>query len=93
MTVWLERKIVGRTKGGEASKLSAQIGMRHLKDDMARMGEASPFTRLVWPLEGGADPDDAFSSVPYEKVTRTARCCGSMRLATECEGDDTKFLL
>ena len=31
------------------------------------MGADNGFTALVWPL-GGEDPDDAFSSVPYEKV-------------------------
>jgi leukotriene-A4 hydrolase len=38
-----------------------------LKDDVSRMGVDNPFTQLVWPLNG-EDPDDAFSSVPYEKV-------------------------
>ena len=32
------------------------------------MGTEDRFTSLVWPL-GGEDPDDAFSSVPYEKVS------------------------
>lgn len=31
------------------------------------MGADGAFTSLVWPL-GKEDPDDAFSSVPYEKV-------------------------
>ena len=31
------------------------------------MGPDSGFTLLIWPL-GREDPDDAFSSVPYEKV-------------------------
>ena len=44
-----------------------QIGWNHLKDDIALMGADNGFTALVWPL-GGEDPDDAFSSVPYEKV-------------------------
>jgi leukotriene-A4 hydrolase len=37
------------------------------RDDLSLMGADSGFTSLVWPL-GGEDPDDAFSSVPYEKV-------------------------
>ena len=45
-----------------------QIGWKHLKDDVALMGTEDRFTSLVWPL-GGEDPDDAFSSVPYEKVS------------------------
>jgi hypothetical protein len=65
-TVWLERKILARTKGEEHLKLSAQIGWKHLKDDVALLGADSGFTSLVWPL-GGEDPDDAFSAVPYEK--------------------------
>eukprot|EP01038_Epipyxis_sp_PR26KG_P008299 gene8299-11230_t len=65
-TVWLERKIVSAVKGREHGKLSSQIGWKHLKDDIARMGEDDPFTQLVWPLSG-QDPDDAFSSAPYEK--------------------------
>ena len=32
------------------------------------MGSENGFTSLIWPL-GREDPDDAFSSVPYEKVT------------------------
>jgi hypothetical protein len=44
-----------------------QIGWKHLKDDINLMGAENGFTRLVWPL-AGEDPDDAFSSVPYEKV-------------------------
>lgn len=36
-------------------------------DDINRMGGASgEFTGLIWPLTA-TDPDDAFSSVPYEK--------------------------
>ena len=38
-----------------------------MKDDIARMGADNGFTALIWPL-GVEDPDDAFSSVPYEKV-------------------------
>ena len=38
-----------------------------MKDDIALMGPDNGFTSLIWPL-GKEDPDDAFSSVPYEKV-------------------------
>jgi len=38
------------------------------RDDNGRDGRGpAPFTRLVWPLRRGEDPDEAFSSVPYEK--------------------------
>ncbi len=66
-TVWLERKIIARVKGGEERRLlSAQIGWKALADSVEHMGVDAPFTALVWPLKG-EDPDDAFSSVPYEK--------------------------
>ncbi|RYH25595.1 hypothetical protein EON65_15425 [archaeon] len=69
-TVWLERKITSKVKDNdEVGRLSAQIGYKHLLDDVKRMGHDNPFTCAVWPLNG-QDPDDAFSSVPYEKV-----CC------------------
>lgn len=55
-------------KGDEAFlKLSAQIGYKHLTDDIALQGADGTYTSLVWPLQGG-DPDEAFSGVPYEKV-------------------------
>ena len=66
-TVWLERKIMARYKGNiDYLKISAQIGWKHLEDDIAHFGSDNGFTNLVWPLSG-EDPDDAFSGVPYEK--------------------------
>ena len=66
-TVWLERKIMSRYKGDpNILKLSAQIGWKHLEDDIALFGSDNGFTNLVWPLSG-EDPDEAFSRVPYEK--------------------------
>ena len=41
------------------------------------MGADNGFTSLIWPL-GKEDPDDAFSSVPYEKVEQPVDhllCC------------------
>ena len=34
---------------------------------MEKFGAGHEFTYLIPPLEGQQDPDDAFSSVPYEK--------------------------
>ena len=66
-TMRLQRKIEYRIKGGiEHQKLSAQSGFNHLKDDITLFGETNPLTSLVCPL-GDQDPDDSFSSVPYEK--------------------------
>lgn len=66
-TMWLQRKIEQKIKGGKDHfMLSAQSGWTHLKDDIALFGADHPFTCLVCPL-GDDDPDDSFSSVPYEK--------------------------
>lgn len=68
-TVWLERKITSKVKGtDEAGRLSAQIGYKHLKDDIELMGTDNIFTCAMWKLTG-QDPDEAFSAVPYEKVS------------------------
>lgn len=66
-TMWLQRKIEQKIKGGKDHfNLSAESGWSHLKDDIALFGADHPFTCLVCPL-GEGDPDDSFSSVPYEK--------------------------
>ncbi len=67
-TVWLERKIISKyKKNDEVGILSSQIGYKHLQESVDLLGADDKFTRLIWPLKG-EDPDDAFSSVPYEKV-------------------------
>ena len=70
-TVWLERKIKGHMKGGGARgaahyDFSAISGVKHLADDVAHFGASHPLTHMV-PQLRDVDPDDAFSSVPYEK--------------------------
>jgi len=73
-TVWLERKIkaamAGAKAGGPADMtyydFDAISGFKHLSDDVARYGADHPYTTLSPPLRD-EDPDDAFSSVPYEK--------------------------
>jgi hypothetical protein len=46
---------------------SAVIGRQALCDCVERFGATNPYTCLVVKLDG-IDPDDAFSSVPYEKA-------------------------
>mgnify|MGYP002630762365 CR=1 FL=1 len=73
-TVWLERKIkaamAGAKTGGPPDMtyydFDAISGWKHLADDVKLIGETHPFTSLSPPLHD-KDPDDAFSSVPYEK--------------------------
>jgi leukotriene-A4 hydrolase len=68
-TVWAERRILEALHGPEAAVLSWAIGQKALDKEFERFGADSPLTCLRTHLEG-VDPDDAFSSVPYEKGSR-----------------------
>ncbi|KAF9353213.1 Leukotriene A-4 hydrolase [Mortierella sp. NVP85] len=65
-TVFVERKILGRMQGKEHSEFSAIIGHKALVESVELYGPDHPFTALCPRLQE-QDPDDAFSSVPYEK--------------------------
>ncbi|KAL3442134.1 leukotriene A-4 hydrolase [Aspergillus insuetus] len=65
-TVYLERRILAAIHGEKYRHFSAIIGWKALRDSVERYGEDHEFTKLV-PTLKGEDPDDAFSSVPYEK--------------------------
>lgn len=67
-TVYLERRILRSIHGEKFRQLSAIIGWNDLKNSIKSMGEsASRFSTLVQDLKDGTDPDDSFSTVPYEK--------------------------
>ncbi len=68
-TVWAERRILEAIHGPEAAVLGWAIGQKALDESVARFGAQSPLTRLKTELKG-VDPDDAFSSIPYEKGAR-----------------------
>ena len=68
-TVWAERRIVEALHGEEAAVLAWAIGERALEAEFERFGASAPITRLRNEL-GGTDPDDVFSSIPYEKGSR-----------------------
>ena len=68
-TVWAERRILEALHGEEAAVLAWAIGEKALEESLARFEPGSPLTRLRTEL-AGIDPDDAFSSVPYEKGAR-----------------------
>jgi leukotriene-A4 hydrolase len=68
-TVWAERRIQEAIHGPETSVLDWSIGQTALDQAVARFGPTSPLTKLRTDLEG-IDPDDAFSSIPYEKGAR-----------------------
>ena len=66
-TTYLERRIQADVHGGDAWRdFSAIIGQKALKDSIDQFGEHHEYTKLIVDLKG-KDPDDAFSSIPYEK--------------------------
>ncbi|CAM0136731.1 Leucyl aminopeptidase yscIV [Umbelopsis sp. WA50703] len=65
-TVFIERKITGRMHGEAERQFSSIIGWKALKESVELFGHDSPATRLNTDLTG-IDPDDYFSSIPYEK--------------------------
>jgi len=68
-TTWAERRILEALHGEEAAVLSWAIGETALTQAFERFGAGSPLTKLRTDLLG-VDPDDAFSSIPYEKGSR-----------------------
>ncbi|KAI4179962.1 MAG: hypothetical protein LQ348_005284 [Seirophora lacunosa] len=65
-TTYLERRIQAAVHGEPHRDFSAIIGWRALTDSIDQFGKDHEYTKLVIDLKG-KDPDDAFSSVPYEK--------------------------
>ena len=65
-TTYLERRIQAAIHGEPHRHFSAIIGWKALQDSIKQFGEDHEFTKLIVDLKG-KDPDDAFSSIPYEK--------------------------
>ena len=66
-TTYLERRLQAAIHGGDKHRdFSAIIGWKALSDSIAQFGEDHDFTKMIPDLKG-KDPDDAFSSIPYEK--------------------------
>jgi leukotriene-A4 hydrolase len=65
-TMFLERKILAAIHGDKYFDFDSILGWKHLQDDIDHFGATNPLTNLMPKLEN-IDPDDAFSSVPYEK--------------------------
>ena len=66
-TVFIERKIMHQLYGKSVFDFNAIGGLMELKETVDRLGATHPHTVLMPALEGGVDPDDVFSKVPYEK--------------------------
>lgn len=65
-TTYLERRLQAALFGEAHRDFSAIIGWKALVDSVESFGSRGEFTKLKPNLHGKA-PDDAFSSVPYEK--------------------------
>jgi aminopeptidase N len=68
-TTWAERRIITALRGEDVGMLGWAIGQNYLDEAVARFREKPHFTRLRQQLDG-IDPEDAFSSIPYEKGAR-----------------------
>jgi leukotriene A-4 hydrolase/aminopeptidase len=68
-TVWAERRIVEALNGEAAAVLGWAIGQNELEESLERFGPGSSMTKLRCEMKG-VDPDEALSSVPYEKGAR-----------------------
>ena len=64
--MFLERKILKAMKGLPYYYLDCIIGRQSLSDSVAHFGHDHPYTALDIQLKD-IDPDDAFSTVPYER--------------------------
>ena len=65
-TTYLERRLQAALHGESHRDFSAIIGWKNLQDSVKQFGDGHEFTKLIPDLKG-KDPDDAFSSIPYEK--------------------------
>lgn len=67
--MYLERRILGRLYGESVLQFNAAQGRLGMQEAVALFGADNDFTALCPDLtvDGGVDPDDAFSRIPYEK--------------------------
>lgn len=68
-TVWAERRLLKALRGDEAASLAWAVGQKDLDDSLERFRDKPELTVLRTHL-AGVDPDDVFSSIPYEKGAR-----------------------
>ena len=64
-TTYLERRIIEAVYGKPRADMEAMIGVRELED--ARKTIEIPRDKTLLPDMAGRDPDDAYSTVPYEQ--------------------------
>jgi len=64
--MYLERTADAIMFGEEYSIVDAIVGNDTMVEDIKNFGFASNYTALE-PIVAGANPDDSFSNIPYEK--------------------------
>jgi len=78
-TVYAERRILEALEGPEAAELHAAIGLHELEVSLQRFANRPELTRLRTDM-AGVDPDEAYSTIPYEKgylfLRRLEELCG-----------------
>lgn len=65
-TVFEERKVSAKLHGKDFAMVEALLGNSSMYTDMINYGMKNPFSSLH-PTLDGASPDDAFSTIPYDK--------------------------
>jgi len=65
-TVFEERKVSGKLHGKDFAQVEALLGNVSMFTDMKNYGLTNVFSSLHPTLDGAA-PDDAFSTIPYDK--------------------------
>ena len=63
----MERLLLEKLYSPAARGFSYLIGQKSLVDSLKLFEDRPKYQRLVINFESGEDPDDAYSSVPYEK--------------------------
>ena len=66
-TTYMERVLQQILHGPAERSFSYVIGKKALLDDLERFVDRPKYQRLVIDFEPGEDPDEAYSSIPYEK--------------------------
>ncbi|KIJ45222.1 hypothetical protein M422DRAFT_59984 [Sphaerobolus stellatus SS14] len=66
-TTYVERLLQGVLHGAPERDFSFIIGRKTLKDSLESYKDTPKYQRLVIDFDYGEDPDDAYSSIPYEK--------------------------
>jgi leukotriene-A4 hydrolase len=66
-TTYMERVLAEKIHGPAERGFSFIIGRKALTDALANYKDKPKYQRLYIEFERGEDPDDAYSTVPYEK--------------------------